>query len=816
MANWEALTGQGAAWGEVFTPIAGIANSLNSILTPIQTILGILRSVLKIIRVFLLDATSLVLAVIKTLVKQITDFIRNLGNSGIFFLLVSPDSSVVPDLLNGMRGGFDAFVEKIVASLDDSLDPLRPLFPSSQKVGGVAYGISTGNIMDSLNFISFFLSVFQTSFTRMYPNPTITGASGNSVNIIEFNRPSTPTNFFTGLKVILERATESGGVVKTKTGEKSATNQAQGGTLTETDRDSQTGQPKTTWKEICTIKYDVLDNVGGTTVQETIPERFIFIDQNGEEGKAPHLIRFDISKQADSQGFVAINQTGDAFTSAGTNKGPTFFTIFNTLLGDQPQILPTLATKSEITSAIPESQQSDFFKSKYLPLTTGEIVYLDFRVNGLPIPHATTKKPSDEIYIQSATHSTVTLSKAVPVGSTVEVYAYVMASSGDILLQREFNAGHNTVLDSINRVGYTYIQKITKEGLENGKPYYYRLRVESVGGDPSTNGTISNEIRLVPRQAYAPTIASAFCLSEKEGPFVIKSDNNILNFKVGNKSYQVSLPLSKQNIFATSDEEFGNSFGLLQSPNFDYQNSNTIDTARLASDKLERRLTTGRGLTFYYVDGVGRKQLVMPSQFIPVDIDEVVAEITNQINDRSVIVKSYKNRILIQDNSNSNSGSSIEFVQDCGALGFSKGMCMNVQKPVPPNWSRVAIKDIIPQIGTLADFIDAFVSGVLSSAESPIKALVDFIDLLDAKIVSIQKFIQKIQDLLALLASFKIQLPNIYKLEIPACNGTDAMKSYIENAGRPLSSANDFAVGIVLVVGGVGADTTIDVLHKLL
>jgi hypothetical protein len=814
MASWEAITA-GTFWDGVFTPLADLSNGLNAILGPIQTILGILRSILKIIRVFLLDATSLVLALIKTLVKQITDFIRNLGNSGIFFLAVTSDWTDIPSFLNGSRGGFDGFVEKIISSLEDPLDPFRPLFPSSQKVGGVAIGITTGNLVNALNFLSVFFAAFQRTFNRIYPPPTITGAAGNSANIIQFNRPSTPTSFFTGVKFTLERTTEPGGVEKKKTAQLSTTNPIKNVTVDESDRDTQTGQVKTTWTEIATVEYTNTENTNGTPVSTVLPEQIIFIDQNSEEGKAPHLVSFDLSKQADSQGLLTISEDGQSFTLAGENKGPIVFTIFNTMLGDQPVWMPTLATKQEISQVIPASNQSDLFKSKFIPLVTGEIVYLDFRVNGLSIPHRSNKKDTDTIYIESASTTTIALSKPIAVGSKVECYAYVMASSADILLQREFNAGHKLTSGS----AYTEIKKITNGGLQNGIPYYYRVRVSTLvpEGDSSTTGIVSNEIRLVPRQAYAPNPSPAFCLSANEGPFVIKSDNNILHFKVGAKSYEVSLPLSKKNIFAANDVDFGDSFGLLISPEFSNQTNPTVaDTAVLLSDKLERLFSNSNGLTFYYVDGVGKRKLISPSQYIPIDIDEVVMEIKNQINDPSVIVKAHQNRILIQDNSKSDLGSSVEFLTDCASLGFSKGLCMNVQKPVPPNWNRLAIKDFLPQIGAVADLIDSFVSGILSSAESPIKSLIDFIDLLDAKIKSIQSFISRIQELLDLIGRLQIQLPNIYKLEIPVCNGTDEMKAFIERATRPLSSAEDFAVGVVLIAGGVGAETTVSLLNGLL
>jgi hypothetical protein len=807
MASWEAVAG-GPLFREVFSPLEDIADGLSSILSPIQTILGILRSILKIIRVFLLDVTSIVMALIKTLVKQITDFIRNLGNSGIFFLTVAPDFGSLGDMLNSTRGGIDAFVDKVVGSLEDSLDPYRPNFPSSQKVGGVALAVSTGNLMNAINFLGLFFTAIKQTFNQLYPPPAITGASGNSANIIQFERPALPGAFFTGVKFTLERGSQPGGAEATTTTPLATTNPTKNVSLQAPDIDPQTNQTRMVWTAIDSVTY---------TNSFTSPERIIFIDQNSAaEGKAPHLIRFDLSNQADTKNFQV------SLTSV-TSLGPTTFRVFTTEIAGEPLLNPTFATKEEIDGILPSSSQSDIVKSKYVQTASKKTVYLDFRVNGLSVPLSAPTEggisvSASSLYVTSVTENEVTLSQPVPVGSRVEAYTYIMASSGDILKRREFNAGHPSLYTDIR----THVNTGSNQ-LVNGTPYYYRIRVHTLVPDPtkpnseSTSGGVSNEIRLIPRQAYAPTPSPAFCMSTKQGPFVIVPGQNILSFRIGSKYFKVSLPISKLNVFASNYEDFNNSFGLYISPAFDNQtNPSVVDTAVLLTDRLERVASGRRGLTFYYSDGVGRKQLVSPGQYIPVDVDDVISEIQAQVNDPSVLVRSFEGRIMIQDNSFSNYGSSVEFLLDCKSLGFDKGVCMNVIKPSPPNWSRLAIKDFIPQINQAADIIDAFVNGILSSAESPIKALVDFIDLLDAKIKSMEAFIQRLQDLLNLLNSLKVQLPNIYKLEIPICNGTDQLKNEIENATRPLSSADDFAVGVVLIAGGFGAEATVTLLHQIL
>lgn len=819
--NWEEIAG-GFLFGKVFSPLESLATGIQKILAPINTILGVLRSILKIIRVFLIETTSIILALIKTLVKQITDFIRSIANAGIYWLLIAPDNTSTKSFFETGRGGFDGFVNKIINSLDDSADPLRPQFPETEKVGGVALALSSGNIMQAMNFLSLISQAFTRTFDKIYPALSITGFSGNSANVIQFKRPSLPTTFFTNVKFILERSTQSGGEEQAFAAQRSATNNAVGQDLTETRVDDQrNSQTITKWVTVKTVEYNN---------QLVAPEQILFIDQN-TSGLAPHLVKFDLSKQAQSQAFFTNVSTENrgAFISSVRNLGslgPKTFDMFTTNIAGFPLVSPTLATVSEIETTIQRSAMSDTFKSKLM----GQ-AYIDFRINGVPIPFKTKYTGSDistapDYYVTDVTNTRITLNKSVPIGSTIELYTYVMASSADILVLREFNAGHSVRIPftGVNLGGgYTSIEINSNTGsadkplLQNGQPYFYRLRIEANGFTrDGINGGVSNEIRLVPKQAFAPNQTPAFCMSGKQGPFIIQPGDNILHLELSNgKKYAVSLPISKRNVFAQTSTEFNNNFGLIISDKF----SGRATTA-LLSDTLEAAIEKSRrgvnGLTFDYVDGAGNRVLILPGDYIPIDIEEVISEIQTQIGDPSVLVRAHNGRVLIQDASNTASGSMVKFLRDCPSLGFSTGICMNVIKPTPPDWARAAVKDLFPQINQVADLIDAFTNNVLSSAESAVKVIVDFIDLLDAKIKSIQDFITRINSLLDVVKNLKLELPNMYKLEIPLQNGTSGLRSFIESAIRPTSSSSDYTVGIVLISGGTGSGTIVPILHAII
>lgn len=819
MANWEAIAG-GFVFGKVFEPLEGIASGLQSILAPINTILGVLRSILKIIRVFLIETTSIILALVKTIVKQITDFIRSIANAGIYWLLIAPDSRTARSFFETGRGGFDGFVNKIANSLEDSADQLRPNFDTSQQVGGIALAVSSGNIMQALNFLSLISQAFARTFDKMYPPLGIVGFSGNSANVIQFKRPSLPTTFFTNVKFILERSTQSGGEEQSFSAQRSAVNNTVGADLTETRVDDQrNSQTITKWTEVKTVSYNN---------QFTAPEQIIFIDQN-QSSTAPHLIRFDLSNQAQSQAVFTDGVNRSALQRVGGGLGPKTFSMFSTNIAGFPLVTPKIALLSEIETTIPQSSMSDTFKKKIMSLDVGtptvsttssvssvdiKKAYIDFRINGISIPYFM-DDPTSDYKITSVSSTQVTLNKSVPLGATVELYTYVMVSSAEIITLREFNAGHPSLYTSIEINNNTGSSQ--KPLIKNGQQYFYRLRIEADGyTTDGINGGVSNEIRLVPKQAFAPNPTPAFCMSGKQGPFVILPGQNILHFELaGGKKYAVSLPISKQNIFSKTASEFNDNFGLIISDKF-----SGSATTQLLSDTLESAIEKSRrgvnGLTFDFVDGAGNRVLVLPGDYIPIDIEEVISEIQAQTNDPNIIIRSHNSRILIQDGSSSVTGSMVKFLRDCPSLGFSAGICMNVVKSTPPDWERVAVKDLVPQITQVADLIDAFTNKMLSSAESAVKAIVDFIDLLDAKIKSIQDFITRINDLLEFIKKLKIELPNMYKLEIPLQNGTAGLKSFIESAVRPTTSANDYTVGVVLVAGGAGSGTIVSFLHELI
>lgn len=794
MAQWQPLIG-GVFASEILSPLSGIVNAVDSVLGPIQTILSLVQSILSIIRVFLVDAASLLLAVIQTLVNQITNFINQLANAGVYYLLVGMGgtNNNFADYVQSMTGGFKNFVTQIVNSFDDVGDPNRPTFDSNTQCGGVIYALNTGNIADVITFFGMFFRQAATVFGALYRPPTIKGFAANNTNVIVFERPNIPQNFFSNINFRVQRAQQSGGTVQTTT----ATNNASGVTTTEPARDPQNpGNILTTWEDIAVINQSPVSAV------TLAPQRYIIVD--GDDEPSPNLLKFDLTKKASSR----------ASTLATSSKlGPSTFTlveanaIFGNILGNFQ-----VSTLDDIndSGSNPTGQQGDAFKQKYI----GNY-WLDFRINGFSVPNSAALA-NGGIYVQSFDGKTITLSGNVPLGAKVLAYTYVQAKASDVILQTDLNASQ--VVSGLS--AYTKEIESTADAPDNNTPYFYRVVITPSTSTTIMPGGISNEIRLTPRAAYAPNPTPAYCLSGNAGPYIIPPGQNTLSFTLGTRTYNVALRPSRSNVFSANQTSFYQNFGLTLDPAYAPSANVSGQTTQTPGAALTSLVTGVQGLTFQYTDYNLVKHNILPGQYIPVELDDVLLDLETQCKDGNVRFFIQNGHIGIQDIAHQTRRTSSVTINQGSAnsiLGFTVGTCMNVAYSTPPDWGRIAVKDIFPQIYTLAEIIQSFANGVIAGIETGVKALVDFIDLLSTKIKVLQDFLTQIQNLLNELNNLKLQLPNMWKLEIPAGNGVTYLKSTISGAtNAPQSGPNDLSIGIVLIIGGPFTGAVLPLIQKIL
>ena len=791
--QWE--TGiRGTLFESYIEPLENAASSIEATLSPLQTILSIIQSILKIIRVFIIDASSILLAVAKALVEEITAFIRSLANAGIHILIVGPDVSNAQNFVNSVRGGFQGFLDKAYNSFFDSSDPQRPIYNTNTSVGGTVLVATSGNLMDCINLLALIARGFKNIYQSLFLPPVIYGVSGNNVNLVVFETADLPGNLFSSFKYIIQRAEVSGGVpVKQDPISNQTSNQQ---TLKESKKDPSTYTEETTYETIYSETFSASDVL-------IRPKQLAIIDKaNSTNILSPQLIKLDLSERAN----VRFGSVVSADFLLGNNLGPSQFNLYDTegakYILFTGNLRAEFSTQEQIKTSIKDTSAGSDFKSKYI----GNY-WVDFRINGISIPNSGI---DGELYVQRFDGGVVTLSRPVPLGSTVEVWTYVQATVEVQILANNFNAGFPS----------WYTKKINANPtnkIENGKTYYYRVLITSSDGE--TVFTKSNEIRLTPKLDVAPNSQRAYCVSGKREPFFINLDNNFLDFNIGEENFQVRLRPNRKNLIAETNQIYQNSYGIFLRRDAASSISNASDAIISDLININSEIPT-QGLQFEYFSQDGIRQIILPGGFIPVDAENIILDLETQCNNPNVRFSVTDGRVMIQDVSGTKN-SKILFNENNEALGFQKGICMSVISAEPPNWNRYAVKDFIPVIYDVAELIESLANGLISSLETGVKALVDFIDLISIKIKVLQDFLQRIQDLTNLLRSFRVNLPNLYALKIPLVMGSTAFAETMYNATFPegreiVSSPDDFACGLVLLTGGADATAVTPLLHAIL
>jgi len=141
-------------------------------------------------------------------------------------------------------------------------------------------------------------------------------------------------------------------------------------------------------------------------------------------------------------------------------------------------------------------------------------------------------------------------------------------------------------------------------------------------------------------------------------------------------------------------------------------------------------------------------------------------------------------------------------------LGFGDGDSQWGQgRTNPPDWTRGAVIDIIPQLGELVKFIEKQLRGFLEGAQDHVDGIISFIDLLDAKIKYLQDLIDTLQRILNQITEI-LNLPQFHLLKIdPAVGGVQRfINEFNSAAGGPTTDANGYVIGLVFLVGGGKAD----------
>jgi len=139
-------------------PILAVANGVDNIISPMKTILGLIKSVLNLVKVLLIDTSSLLKPILQAIAAAIDNYVKDMASTGLYVLPVFPRSNYFDPNTNAKQGfekflasvggGSQAFKKKVIDSFDDIYDSNRPQFSTTGSVGAIIVAIDSGNIQD--------------------------------------------------------------------------------------------------------------------------------------------------------------------------------------------------------------------------------------------------------------------------------------------------------------------------------------------------------------------------------------------------------------------------------------------------------------------------------------------------------------------------------------------------------------------------------------------------------------------------------------------------------------------------------------------
>lgn len=135
--------------------LLSVANGVNSVITPLKVILNLIKQVMNLVKVFLVDSSSALKAILQQIYNLIDKYVQDLGASGLYLLPVFPNvnyydvnnnSSKFAKFLASVGGGSEVFKQKVVNSFDDIFDTKRPQFSDNGECAAFVIAVDSGNI----------------------------------------------------------------------------------------------------------------------------------------------------------------------------------------------------------------------------------------------------------------------------------------------------------------------------------------------------------------------------------------------------------------------------------------------------------------------------------------------------------------------------------------------------------------------------------------------------------------------------------------------------------------------------------------------
>ena len=147
-----------AAWSTLtihFDPFAPLKQPTQAALQILETVQAILEAILDLVKVFLIDLTNPITALISLLLAAVRAIINQLTSTGFSILLVHPDfgRQDVGAIFASVSGSYPAFQSKVFSKFYDAADLFRPKYPPGSAVAMLILYIgedSPGDLMTQL------------------------------------------------------------------------------------------------------------------------------------------------------------------------------------------------------------------------------------------------------------------------------------------------------------------------------------------------------------------------------------------------------------------------------------------------------------------------------------------------------------------------------------------------------------------------------------------------------------------------------------------------------------------------------------------
>jgi hypothetical protein len=185
MADWKTL--------EIQVPGKDLLEQARSSLETLVVFLEVVKTLLETISLFLIDFGNPVRALVEALLNLILQLFDSLNRTGMYGYFDVPNPTQDPNF-DRFRGGYQAFVERFKASLNDSRDPYRPQpTPGSTQSGFTLIVADAESSFGLMRLISILLRFFGREIgsaqyaapanLKLFPAGVLPGAQAQGVNV---------------------------------------------------------------------------------------------------------------------------------------------------------------------------------------------------------------------------------------------------------------------------------------------------------------------------------------------------------------------------------------------------------------------------------------------------------------------------------------------------------------------------------------------------------------------------------------------------------------------------------------------------------